>query len=165
MLNRSWWEVFCFPESNTNEKIAEGDGKQYKFLKSIYDLDLAKSSYSVNAAYIYHFKRKLNFRGNIAFAQVTADDAKSTDLGRKERNLNFKSNILELSAITEFYFAKPITGNKFNLKDVQGHKLAPNFLAHWGIYVMGGIGGFSSIQKDKTSLFIMIFFKMTDFQQ
>ena len=25
----------AFPESNTNEKIAEGDGKQHKFLKSI----------------------------------------------------------------------------------------------------------------------------------
>ena len=130
------------PSSNINSKISEGNSNQYKFLRSIYDTDLAKSNFSVNAAYIYHFKRKLNFRANLALARVGADDKESTDLGRINRNLNFRSNILEISAITEFYFAKPITGNKFNLKDVQGHKLAPNFLAHWGFYIFGGVGGF-----------------------
>ena len=92
------------------------DGSQIEFLRSFYDTDLAKSNFSVNAAYIYHFRRKLNFRGNLAFAQIGADDALSKDLNRRNRNLNFKSNILELSAIVEYYFAKPITGNKFNLK-------------------------------------------------
>ena len=130
------------PSSSINSKISEGNSNQYKFLRSIYDTDLAKSNFSVNAAYIYHFKRKLNFRANLALARVGADDKESTDLGRINRNLNFRSNILEISAITEFYFAKPITGNKFNLKDVQGHKLAPNFLAHWGLYIFGGVGGF-----------------------
>ena len=115
---------------------------QIDFLRSIYDTDLAKSNFSVNAAYIYHFKRKLNFRGNLSFAQIGADDAISKDLNRANRNLNFKSFIIEVSGIVEYYFAKPITGNKYNLKDVQGHKLAPNFLAHWGFYIMGGVGGF-----------------------
>ena len=71
-------------------------------------------------------KENLNFRANLAFARVGADDKQSTDLGRINRNLNFRSNIIELSAITEFYLAKPITGNKYNLKDVKGHKLAPS---------------------------------------
>ena len=123
--------------SDPNTEVSQID-----FLRSVYDTDLAKSNFSVNAAYIYHFKRKINFRGNLAFAQIGADDAISKDLNRKNRNLNFKSSIVELSGIVEYYFAKPITGNKFNLKDVQGHKLAPNFLAHWGFYIMGGVGGF-----------------------
>ena len=72
-------------------------------MRSIYDTDLAKSNFSVNAAYIYHFKRKLNFRANLALARIGADDKESTDLGRINRNLNFRSNILEISAITEFY--------------------------------------------------------------
>ena len=130
------------PSSNINSNISDGNNNQYEFLRSIYDTDLAKSNFSINAAYIYHFKRKLNFRANLAFARVSADDKESTDLGRINRNLNFRSNILEISAITEFYLAKPITGNKYNLKDVQGHKLAPNVLAHLGFYVFGGVGGF-----------------------
>lgn len=127
------------------------DGSQIEFLRSFYDTDLAKSNFSVNAAYIYHFRRKLNFRGNLAFAQIGADDVLSKDLNRKNRNLNFKSSVLELSAIVEYYFAKPMTGNKFNLKDVQGHKLAPHILAHWGVYVMSGVGGFYFNPKGKNN--------------
>ena len=123
--------------SDPNTEVSQID-----FLRSIYDTDLAKTNFNVNAAYIYHFQRKLNFRGNLAIGQVGADDGISDDLNRKNRNLNFKSIIVEVSGIVEYYLAKPITGNKFNLKDVQGHKLAPNILAHWGFYVMGGVGGF-----------------------
>jgi hypothetical protein len=139
------------PSSSINSNIQDGSNNQFNFLRSIYDTDLAKSKYSINAAYLYHFKRKLNFRANLAFAQVAADDAESSDRGRRNRNLNFKSTILEVAAITEYYFVKPITGNKFNLKDVQGHKLAPNLLAHWGFYVMGGVGGFFFNPKGKFS--------------
>ena len=115
---------------------------QIAFFKSIYDTDLSKSRPVFNAAYIYHFKNKINFRANLAFASVGGDDANSLDIGRKNRNLNFKSNILEVSAIAEFYILKPSTGNKFNLKDVKGHKLAPNILSTIGIYFIGGVGGF-----------------------
>ena len=100
---------------------------------------MVKSNYSIARLHI-SFQRKLNFRANLSFTGG-ANDTLSTDLARYNRKLNFKSNILELSAIAEFYFAKPTTGNKFNLKDV-GHKLAPNFLASFWIYVMGGVGGF-----------------------
>ena len=110
---------------------------QIDFLRSIYDTDLAKSNFSVNAAYIYHFKRKLNFRGNLAFAQIGADDAISKDINRENRNLNFKSSIIEVSGIVEYYFAKPITGNKYNLKDVQGHKLAPKYSSTLGFLHYG----------------------------
>ena len=88
--------------SDPNTEVSQID-----FLRSVYDTDLAKSNFSVNAAYIYHFKRKINFRGNLAFAQIGADDAISKDLNRKNRNLNFKSSIVELSGIVEYYFAKP----------------------------------------------------------
>ena len=115
---------------------------QTAFLKSIYNTDLSKSRPVLNVAYIYHLKNKINIRANLAFATVAADDANSIDLGRNSRNLNFKSNILEFSAMAEFYLIKPSTGNKYNLKDVQGHKLAPNFLSTLGIYFVGGVGGF-----------------------
>ena len=125
---------------------------QIAFLRSIYDTDLSKSRPVFNAAYIYHFKNKINFRANFAFSNIAADDANSLDLGRKNRNLNFKSNILELSAIVEFYILKPSTGNKFNLKNVKGQKLAPNFLSTLGIYFVGGIGGFYFNPKSKLNL-------------
>ena len=115
---------------------------QIAFLRSIYDTDLNQSRPVINAAYIYHFKNKINFRANLAFARIAADDAESLDLGRINRNLNFRSNILEFSAMAELYILKPSTGTKFDLKDVQGHKLAPNILSTIGVYFVGGIGGF-----------------------
>ena len=125
---------------------------QTAFLKSIYNTDLSKSRPVFNVAYIYHLKNKINIRANLAFATVAADDANSIDLGRNSRNLNFKSNILEFSAIAEFYILKPSTGNKFNLKNVKGQKLAPNFLSTLGIYFVGGIGGFYFNPKSKLNL-------------
>ena len=125
-------------KGNVNDTLSS----QIAFLRSIYDTDLNKSRPVFNAAYVYHFKNKINFRANLAFARIAADDAESLDLGRKNRNLNFRSNILEFSAMAELYILKPSTGNKFNLKDVQGHKLAPNFLSTLGIYFVGGVGGF-----------------------
>ena len=115
---------------------------QIAFLRSIYDTDLNQSRPVINAAYIYHFKNKINFRANLAFARIAADDAESLDLGRINRNLNFRSNILEFSAMAELYLLKPSTGNKFNLKNVKGQKLAPNFLSTLGVYFVGGVGGF-----------------------
>ena len=125
---------------------------QIAFFRSIYDTDLSKSRPVFNAAYIYHFKNKINFRTNLAFSNVAANDLNSLDLGRKNRNLNFKSNILEFSAIAEFYILKPSTGNKFNLKNVKGQKLAPNILSTLGIYFVGGIGGFYFNPKSKLNL-------------
>ena len=35
--------------------------KSTKYLKSLYDIDLAKTKYVINAAYLYHLTNKLNF--------------------------------------------------------------------------------------------------------
>ena len=61
---------------------------------------------------------------------------------RNNRSLNFRTDILEISSVVEFYLKKPTTGNKFNLKNVKGQKLAPNVLATLGIYLSAGVGGF-----------------------
>ena len=50
-----------------------------------------------------------------------------------------KNKYSENSAIVEFYILKPSTGNKFNLKNVKGQKLAPNILSTLGVYFVGGI--------------------------
>lgn len=130
----------------------EGSPKQYDFLKSIYNTDITKSRPNFNASYTYHFKNRVNFKGSMIFATISGDDFLSENApGRKKRNINFKSNILELSASTEIYLVKPTTGNKFNLKNVKGQKLASNRNSSLGIYVVGGIGGFFFNPKAKNN--------------
>ena len=117
--------------------------KSTKYLKSLYDIDLAKTRYTVTAAYLYHLTRKLNFRTNFSFASISADDAQTNEFYRNNRNLNFTSNIIEVSGIIEFYISKPSTGNRYGLKNASGKNLASNnFFGHLGLYLFAGIGGF-----------------------
>jgi len=110
--------------------------------RSLYDTDLSSSNFALNAAYVYHFKNRINFRGNLIFSRISGDDKQSPEFYRNNRSLNFRTDILEISSVVEFYLKKPTTGNKFNLKNVKGQKLAPNILATLGIYLSGGVGGF-----------------------
>jgi hypothetical protein len=116
--------------------------KSTKYLKSLYDVDLAKTKYVFNVAYLYHLTNKLNFRANISYANISADDQETAEFYKNNRNLNFSSTIYELAAILELYIKKPSTGNRYNLKNSFGKKIAPKFLSRLGFYIFGGVGGF-----------------------
>ena len=123
--------------------IIELDQKKTgQHFRSFYDIDLATTRYVVNAAYLYHLTRKLNFRANLSYANVSANDNQSQEYYRNNRNLNFSSSIIEFSGIIEFYLVKPSTGTKYNLKSKYGKKIAPGFLSRLGFYFFGGVGGF-----------------------
>ena len=47
--------------------------------RSIYDTDLSKSSFALNAAYVYHFKSRINFRGNLIFKNLIISAVSSTE--------------------------------------------------------------------------------------
>ena len=126
--------------------------KTTKYLKSFYDIDLAKTKYVLNAAYVYNLTRKLSFRTNLAFARISADDSQTGEFFRNNRNLNFTSNIGEFSAIVEFYITKPSTGNRYGLRGTTGKKLAPSVLGNLGFYLFSGIGGFYFNPKAKNNL-------------
>ena len=108
-----------------------------RIFRSFYDLDLAKTRYVINAAYLYHLKRKINFRTNLAISSVSADDQETAEFFRNNRNLHFRSPIIEFSAIAEFYLAKPSTGTKYNLKNTGNRKIAPRYLSQLGFYFFG----------------------------
>ncbi len=110
--------------------------------RSLYDTDLSSSNFALNAAYVYHYKNRINFRGSLIFSRLSGDDKESPEFYRNNRSLNFRTDVLEISSVVEFYLKKPTTGNKFNLKNIKGKKLASKVLASWGVYFSGGVGGF-----------------------
>ena len=105
-----------------------------RIFRSVYDLDIAKTKYVLNFAYIYHMKSRLNFRANVALASLSGDDAQTLEFYRNNRNLNFTTYLLETSAIFEFYISLPSTGTKYNLRSVAGQRLAPRFFQQLGKY-------------------------------
>jgi hypothetical protein len=50
------------------------------------------------------YSRYLGVRLNLAYGNVNGNDNRATNLWQRERNLSFKSHIIEFAALGEFYF-------------------------------------------------------------
>jgi hypothetical protein len=59
----------------------------------------------------YNLNNRFSVRANLLLGEVTADDSQSPSASQRERNLNFKSPIDELSAQIEFNFLEYEIGN------------------------------------------------------
>ena len=85
----------------------------------------------------YNLNNRISARLNLLFGTVTADDAQSPSASQRERNLNFKSPIDELSAQMEFNFLEYELGNP-------KHAFSPYIFAGAGVFKMnpkGNVGG------------------------
>jgi len=77
--------------------------------------------------YRFNLNYRLAFRGGINFGTIQADDSQSKNADQLERNLNFKSRIVEMYAQAEFNFWEYKVGTT-------GYIFAP--------YIFAGIAGF-----------------------
>tara|TARA_Y100000991_G_scaffold155840_1_gene118626 strand:+ start:146 stop:1279 length:1134 start_codon:yes stop_codon:yes gene_type:complete len=122
-----------------------------KIFRTIYDTDITSSNFVLNAGYIYRFNEKIRYRGNLSFSRISGNDNKSQEFFRNNRNLNFRTDILELSAITEYHIVRANTGSKHNLRNPKGKRISPKILSRLGIYLVGGVGGFLYVPKAKNN--------------
>jgi hypothetical protein len=60
----------------------------------------------------YNFNPRLSARGNILYGNIQGDDSHSSSAAQRQRNLNFKSPISEISAQLEFNFLNYEIGNE-----------------------------------------------------
>jgi hypothetical protein len=84
------------------------------------DLELALTRPSIGIHMRYRKDRFFGYRANFCYGFVSGDDALTQERYRKNRNLNFKSNIFEFSAIVEFYISKERPGHLYNYRKVKG---------------------------------------------
>ncbi|MGB0430277.1 MAG: DUF6089 family protein [Bacteroidia bacterium] len=91
------------------------------------DLDFWKNAGGILAK--YHFDETIKLRGGFYAGTVMADDAVSRYAWRKNRNLNFRSNIYELQLVTEIHmFTNPVFNQGFHpylLAGIAGFKFNP----------------------------------------
>ena len=83
--------------------------------------------------YRYNFNNRVAARVNLLFGTVTADDAQSPSASQRQRNLNFKSPIDELSVQMEFNFLEYEIGNP-------KHSFSPYIFAGAGVFKMNPKG-------------------------
>ena len=63
-----------------------------------------KSQPSIGVFYRFNLNYRVAFRGGFNFGSIQGDDSQSSNPDQLERNLNFKSRILELYTQAEFNF-------------------------------------------------------------
>ena len=61
----------------------------------LWDMDIATSSYVANFSYIYNLASKITIRTNIAYTNISGDDAYAGDFFRNNRRLNFETTVFE----------------------------------------------------------------------
>jgi len=121
----------------------KGAGKDY----SPRDLNFNQSRTAFAIGGRYKLQRSVNVAGKFSFLNVRGDDAKAGDDFRKNRNLNFKSNIFELSARLEIgYQSTKRGGSRYGIRKNYGRM--KNITQN--LYGFAGLGGFYFNPKGKT---------------
>jgi hypothetical protein len=88
-------------------------GKDY----SPVDLELAATRPAISLAFRYKLYKNINVHSSLNYLRLSGDDRLTKDIYRNNRNLNFKSNIFELSSRIEFGISSIKSLGIFGLKN------------------------------------------------
>jgi len=87
-----------------------------------------ETKFGIGGIYRYYITPKFNFKGAVYYGQIEGSDVNKADYVNEgaafDRNLSFKSHLLEFTAQVEYNILPFISGNK---------------LRNWAPYVFGGI--------------------------
>ncbi len=108
------------------------------------ETSLTKSAWS--AGFRHRMSKKWAARADFSFLQVAGNDALTQEPFRHNRNLNFKSNIFELSVMAEFALSFDKHGNKYKIKKTMLRRYH-SYGSYY--YLTAGIGAFYFNPKEQ----------------
>jgi hypothetical protein len=111
-------------------------GRDQVGTNGIMDYEWKALRYAVGLGYRYQLAKDWYVKGNLYYALVSGDDDYTNEPARASRELNFKSNVLELSAQLEYMIIKQKTGHLYRLRGVRGKSWF-----RFEVYAFGGFGG------------------------
>ncbi len=103
------------------------------------DLDWNQSRTAFGVGYRYKIQRWFNVAGTFNHLIVRGDDAQTQEIFRNNRNLNFKSNIFELSVRAEIGYSSARSGNRYSIKKTLTSRVHKR---NWNLFAYTGVGGF-----------------------
>ena len=108
------------------------------------DLEFPATRPVLGLGYRYKVTRTSAVKANLFFGYIGGDDRLTKEVARNNRNLNFRSPILELSGQYEYMLIKERVGHRYNLRGIHGWR-------NIGIesYLFGGVGAFYFKSKGK----------------
>ncbi len=119
---------------------ASGNGTHF-----IKDYDFNTTRFNINAGIRYKKTSAFGFKAMLTYAMVSGNDASTDEIYRHNRNLNFRSPILELSAQVEYYFLNDKTKNLYSIAGLRSKKKKRKLTA----YIFTGIGIFYYNPKEQ----------------
>lgn len=103
----------------------------------VWDLEFSQTRPAASFGYRYYLARKMALRGRITYGVLAGNDNLTTEIFRQNRNLSFKSDIIEAALCFELHLYREELGHVYDLRGVKGTKSS-----RVGLYFFGGIGGF-----------------------
>lgn len=101
------------------------------------DLEFSMTRPTIAAGYRYKISPFFAARANLIYSRLNGDDATTNELFRQNRNLHFRTPLVEFSAQFEWYPLQERSGHLYRFKGVRGQKGTS-----WSPYLFAGIGGF-----------------------
>jgi hypothetical protein len=109
-----------------------GGSKDAAHFFGIRDLDFGATRPAISVSYRFRIIETVAARAGIGWAILAADDALSGSVGRKNRNLHFKSNLFQFHLHGEYYFLKERLNPRYSFSSLHSIR---NFSA----YVFTGV--------------------------
>lgn len=100
------------------------------------DIDLVATRPAVMFGFKYQLKHNFILRSNLSYAIFRGDDKYTKELYRRGRNLSFRTGVVELALMGEYYLFNRSESNLYNLKGIRGKRGLG-----LDVYVFAGIGG------------------------
>lgn len=103
------------------------------------DLELVLTKPSASLGYRYRLNKRFASRTEFSYLYVSGNDKLTLEPFRHNRNLNFKSNIFELSTVIEMSLSFDRHGNRYHIKKtlIRRYKQYSSYY-----YIFVGVGGF-----------------------
>lgn len=105
-------------------------------IKGFKDMEFKLTRPALALGYRFYINPYFALKADLAYGRLNGDDALTTETFRQNRNLHFRSPLIELTGRVEFYPLKEYFGHLYRTNGVVGKKVN-----HWSPYLFVGIGG------------------------
>ena len=110
------------------------------------DLNFSATRYNLYAGIRYKTNPYFGFKAMLAYGMVSGNDALTSEPYRHNRNLNFRSPIVEISAQAEFYFLREKTQTRYRISALKNNRKKNK---RTSAYIFVGFGTFFYMPEAK----------------
>jgi len=103
----------------------------------VWDLEFSQTKPAISVGYRYYLAKRIALRGAGTYGVLAGNDNLTKETFRQNRNLSFKTTLIEAQVCFEWHPYQALPGHIYDLRGVKG--LAPSRM---GLYFFAGIGGF-----------------------